>query len=47
MEGTGPVKSQQRAYISTVLNPAGIGLEDNRTSPFVYKINGFFILNWR
>ena len=30
------MKSQQRAYLSTVLNPAGIGLKDNETQPFVY-----------
>lgn len=41
------MKSQQRAYLSTVLNPAGIGLEDNQTSPFVYMMNGFFILKRR
>jgi D-methionine transport system ATP-binding protein len=36
------VKSQQQAFKSTVLNPAGIGLTDNHLLPFVYLMNGFF-----
>ena len=36
------MKSQQQALMSTVLNPAGIGLTDNHLLPFVYLMNGFF-----
>ena len=36
------MKSQQQAFKSTVLNPAGIGLTDNHLLPFVYLMNGFF-----